>query len=275
MFAAATSGPVRRFFAGIGLLFRGLGMWFTSPKIMFLGAIPALIVGAMYTALIVILLVNIDAVIAWVTPFADGWDEPWRTATRFAAGAALLGLTVLIVVYTFAAITLTVGDVFYEKIWREVETRLGTAPTDSEPPFWTSLRRGIGNGLRLLLNTALIGLSLFALGFIPIVGQTIVPVLGVAFGGWFLAVELTGYAFDARGLTLRDRRRMLGVRRSTTLGFGMAVYVLFLIPFAAIFVMPAAVAGATLLSRSALAPGEPDVPLGNQIRSREGDVGTP
>lgn len=249
---AATSGPVRRFFAGVGLLGRGLGMWITSPKLMLLGAIPALIVGAVYTALLVVLFVNIDAITVWATPFAETWDAMWRTAMRLAAGAAFVGIAILVLVFTFAAITLIIGDHFYERIWREVENHLGDAPQEPESDLWTSLARGTGNGLRLLLLTALVGLALFVLGLIPIIGQTLVPVLALAFGGWFLAVDLTGFTFDSRGMSLRERRRVLGIHRATTLGFGMATYVLFLIPLAAVIVMPAAVAGAALLGRSAL-----------------------
>lgn len=245
------SGAASRFFSGVGLLGRGLGMWATSPRLMLLGAIPALIVAIVYTALVVLLILNIDDLAVWVTPFAGGWDDPWRTITRFAAAAALVGLALLLVVYTFAAITLAVGDPFYERIWQRVEQRLGNPPSADEP-FWPSLRRGVGNGLRLLATTALVGVGLFALGFIPLVGQTVVPVLGALFGGWFLAVELTGFAFDARRVSLRERRRMLRGHRATTLGFGVATYLLFLVPFAAVAVMPAAVVGATLLSRRAL-----------------------
>jgi CysZ protein len=157
-------------------------------------------------------------------------------------------------VVTFAAITLTVGDPFYERIAIGVESRLGSAPDAIEETFWAGLWRGIGSGVRFLLLTASVGLLLFVLGFIPIIGQTVVPVLGAFFGGWFLALELTGFAFDARGLRLRDRRHMLGVSRATTLGFGVLTYLLFLVPFLAIAVMPAAVAGATMLARDAITP---------------------
>jgi CysZ protein len=77
-------------------------------------------------------------------------------------------------------------------------------------------------------------------------------VLGALFGGWFLALELTGFAFDARGLSLGEQRRMLRRSRSTTLGFGVVTYLLFLIPLVAVIAMPAAVAGATMLARNAL-----------------------
>jgi CysZ protein len=77
-------------------------------------------------------------------------------------------------------------------------------------------------------------------------------VLGALVGGWLLAVELTGAPFQRRGQRLRDRRRVLKTQRPLTLGFGVAVFLCFLIPLGAIFMMPAAIAGATLLSRRTL-----------------------
>ena len=44
--------------------------------------------------------------------------------------------------------------------------------------------------------------------------------------------------------------------RPLVLGFGLMVYVLFLVPFAAIVAMPAAVVGSTLLFRRLSAPFE-------------------
>ena len=46
---------------------------------------------------------------------------------------------------------------------------------------------------------------------------------------------------------------MLGARRPLILGFGVATWLLFLVPLGAVVVMPAAVAGATMLSRDVLA----------------------
>jgi len=230
-------------------------MWATSPRLMLLGAIPALVVGLVFAAGLVVLAINLEALAAWITPFAASWDEPLRVGTRFAAGAAVVVLVVVLSVYAFVAVTLTVGDPFYERIWRAVEVRMGDAPHELDDPLWRSVARGVGSGLRLFALTASTALALFVVSFIPVVGPVSVAVLGAILGGWFLTLELTGFAFDARRLALRDRRRMLGAHRSRTLGFGVATYLLFLVPFGAVVIMPAAVAGATMLSRDVLAEG--------------------
>lgn len=229
-------------------------MWGSSPRAMLLGAIPPLIVGALYLAVAIALILNLDTVITWMTPFVNDWDPSAQPLVRVPFAIALLGAVLLVGVFTFTAVTLTVGDPFYERIARRVEIELGDAPAELDESFWTGLWRGIGGGVRFLLLTASVGLLLFVLGFIPLLGQTVVPVLGWFVGGWFLAIELSGFAFEARGLRLKDRRRMLAANRARTLGFGVPIYLLFLVPFVAVLVMPAAVAGATMLARDAVTP---------------------
>jgi CysZ protein len=240
---------IRDFFAGVALLGKGLRTWATRPRLMVTGAVPALIVALVYGAGLVTLAVFSPGIAEWATPFADEWAEPWRSITRVSAALALVGVGVLLVVFTFTAITLAVGDPFYERIWRQTEESLGDAPPEPSGRFWRLLARGIATGLRILLLTLGIGVLLFVVGLVPFVGQVAVPVLGALFGGWVLSLELTGFAFDAREIPLRERRRMLGARRARTLGFGVATYLLFLIPLGAVFVMPSAVVGATLLVR--------------------------
>lgn len=247
--AARRPGVVREFFSGLGLLAQGLRTWATAPHLMGLGIVPAVIVGAAVLAGLIVLGVNLEAVAAWITPFAADWTEPWRTGTRILAAAAVVGVAVLLVVYTFTTVTLIVGNPFYERIWRHVEARAGGVPQSPEVGFWRTVRRGVGDGIRMLLPTVGVALLLLPLGLVPVVGQVLVPVLAALFGAWFITVELTGMAFDARGRTLRERRRALGGRRALTLGFGVGVYLLFLVPLGAVLVMPAAVAGATLLTR--------------------------
>ncbi|SCL20560.1 CysZ protein [Micromonospora nigra] len=252
---ASTTSAARRFLGGTGLLLRGIGLYVRSPGLMLLGVVPALITGALFVAAYATLVYVVDDLAALVTPFADNWSEGWRSLARVVAGLAFLGIGGLLAVVTFTAVTLVVGDPFYEKISERVERRYGGPAAEVEVPFWASLRRSAGDSLRLVGLSILFGVPLLAAGFVPVVGQTVVPVLGAAVGGWLLAVELVGAPFSRRGRHLPERRAALKADRPTTLGFGMAVFVCFLIPLGAVLLMPAAVAGATLLARRSL--GEP------------------
>lgn len=242
-------GVVREFFTGASFVFRGMRTWATAPRLMFWGAVPALIVGFLAVAAVVWLGVSLESLSVWVTPFAEHWDEPWRTIVRIAAGTALLIVLVLLIVFTFTTVTLIVGQPFYERIWREVETVAGGVPTPPQERVWRTITRAIGEGLRMLVPAILVGLCVFLVGLIPAVGSVLAITLGALTGGWFLVVELTTLAFEARGQRLTARRRMLRGARPLALGFGTLVYLLFLIPGGAVVIMPAAVAGATLLTR--------------------------
>ena len=246
---SARPSAFREFFAGVGILGQGLRVWVTAPRLMLLGIIPAIIVAAVILTALVLLAMNVENLAAWATPFADDWDPTLGAAFRILVIVAFLILAIQLVVYTFTAVTLGVGDAFYEKIWRHVEQGLGDAPSEPQLGFWRSVGRGLGDALRLLVPSVLLGILLFLLGLIPVIGQVSAAVLGAFVGGWFLTIELTTRAFEARGFTLSQRRRMLGSRRAMTLGFGVATWLLFLVPLGAIVVMPAAVAGATMLSR--------------------------
>ncbi|MDO3703893.1 EI24 domain-containing protein [Micromonospora sp. C28SCA-DRY-2] len=250
--AAPVTGAARRFFTGVGLLLRGLALYVRSPGLMLLGIVPALISGALFVTAFVALAFFVDDLAEWVTPFADDWSATPRSLVRVVAGLAFLGLGGLLGVLAFTAVTLVIGDPFYEKISERVEERLGGTPGAVEVPFWSSLRRSLADSVRLVALSVLFGIPLFAAGFIPVVGQTVVPVIGAAVGGWLLALELVGAPFYRRGMRLPDRRSVLKADRPTALGFGVAVFVCFLIPLGAVLIMPAAVAGATLLARRSL-----------------------
>ena len=253
--AGATTGAVRQFFTGAALLGRGLGLVLRHPRLLALGLLPALIAGILYAAALVTLIVFVDDAARAVTWFADDWSTFARDLIRVVAGAMLLGLGGLLGVLTFTAVTLLIGDPFYEKISALVEARYGGVPDEVEVPFWQSMRRSLVDSLRLIGLSIVLGIPLFVLGFIPVVGQTVVPVLGAAVGGWLLATELTGAPFQRRGQRLHHRRAALKARRPLSLGFGVAVFAGFLIPLGAVLLMPAAVAGAALLSRKVL--GQP------------------
>lgn len=240
--------PHRDVADGLALLARGLGMWLSSPRLMLLGLLPALLAFAILAGGFVTLCVFLGPLDHALTPYADGWGDTARTIVHVVVGIALLGAALLIAILVYAGLTLAIGDPFYERIAVRVEEPYGGVPDPVELPWW----RGLRDGLRLAMWSLVTAVLLFGAGFLPVVGQTVVPVIGALVGGWALALELTSVAFERRGASLRDRRTALRRHRLTALSFGTATFLLFMIPLGAVIVMPGAVAGATLLARRTL-----------------------
>ncbi len=70
--------------------------------------------------------------------------------------------------------------------------------------------------------------------------------------GFFLTEELTAVALQRRRVELRARLTLLRSRKTMIWGFGTPLGLAFLVPFVAVFLMPGAVAGATLMARDLL-----------------------
>lgn len=239
---------VNEFFAGVMLLLRGFGFGGRRPGVMLLGLVPAAIVFALIVAGLIALGFNVAALVEWLTPFDESWPEGWQIVVSAAMGTVLFAAAIVLAAVTFTALTLAVGDPFYERIWLAVETDLGGDLPESGPGFWRAVRSSLGL-IGLGLVTA-VGVGLF--GFVPLIGGLLAPVLGVVLSGRLLAVELSSRAFEARGIPGAEQRTLRRGIRWQLLGFGVATQLLFMIPFGAVFTMPAAVAGSTMLARTAL-----------------------
>ena len=240
---------------GVRLLGRGFGVVFRSPRLLLMGLVPGVIAAAIVLTALGTLVYFLSDVAAVVTWFADDWSAGARTAIRVAAQIAIVLGSVVVAVFTFTALTLLIGDPFYESISKRVDDRFGGAPDATDAPWYRNLGRNLADSLRLLALTLAASVVLFLAGFVPVIGQTVVPVFDAVLGGWFLAVEISGIPFNRRGFRLRERRKLLAANRPLALGFGVPVFLLLLVPFGALLVMPCAVAGATLLTRRVL--GQP------------------
>ena len=240
---------------GAGLLARGLSLITRRPRLFLLGAIPPAITSVIFTGLLVALIIELDPLTEWLTPFADGWDRGLATTIHVLVGSAVVAAALLLMVISFTTLTLALGSPLYDKLSESVEQQFGDVPELDE-----SIARGIFRALRqalTLIAISVVGaLLIFGSGFIPVIGQTVVPVISAIFGGWMLGIELVGTAFERRGLLrLGDRRAAMRSHRPRVLGFAVPTFLLLAIPFAGVVVFPIATAGGTLLARQLL--GEP------------------
>lgn len=236
---------------GAGHLLRGLRLWRERPGLMLLGIIPAAIVMILVATLLVLLVIYADDLIDWATPFADDWNDAVRGLFRGALYLLVLVGAGMLAIVTFTGLTLAVGDPFYERIWKEVETSLG----GDVPASGVGWLRGAVDGLVLVALGVLTAIGVFVIGLLPVIGSVVGAVLGLVVSGRLLAGELVSRPLEARGLDRAARGALMRPHRGAMLGFGVCVQACFLIPLGAILVMPAAVAGATYLAREALEGG--------------------
>lgn len=243
---------MRDFVRGFGFFWRGVGIMLRRPRLLLIGAAPAVVTALLMLAAWVALIYWIGDVAAFVTPFADGWGESVRTAVRVAVGVALVAAAFVIGVISFSAVTLAVGGPFYEHIAEVVEDEIGGPPAEAELSWGRLLWLGVRDGVRLVTRSVAFTIPPTVAGFVPVLGQTVVPVVLMLVTAWFLALELVAVPFYRRGMDLTARREVMARRRALAVGFGLPAALLCAVPLLAIVVMPVAFAGGVLVAHEAL-----------------------
>lgn len=244
------SGAVGEALEGVLLLGRGLGLVLRRPRLFLLGAIPPFLTSILVTAVLVVLFTQLDTLVPLLTGFADGWSASLVSLVRFLVVLALVAGVSLLLVITFTTLTLTIGAPLYDLISEFVDRELADPPQVPDERLLRSAGRAVRQSVALIAVSALAAVVLFAAGFVPVLGQTVVPVVSALVGGWLLGVELVGSALERRGvLTLRGRTALMRGRRLRVLGLCVPTFALLAVPFLGIVVFPVATAAGTLLAR--------------------------
>lgn len=242
---------VNEFSAGVRSFLAGFGMWRSRPRLMALALLPALGVLVVMVGLLSWLGSWLVGLIPGWTGFAEAWPGWAAGLLRFAMASGITLALALVLIVSFTAITLAVGDPLYARISLATEELLG-GPVPNHSTGW---RTWLSDALRLAAHGLIGGLLVGLAGLLPGIGTVVAAVAGFTLSSWLLATGLTAGALERRGLDRRARARLRRSRPWRVLGFGAVAQALFLIPGGAVFMMPAAASGATRLARSLV--GEP------------------
>ena len=180
----------------------------------------------------------VDSAMNWVPEFLD--------FLRWIIWILITSMTALVVFFTFTPLANIVAAPFNALMSEKIEEMMTGNPVNSDVSFLSlvvsSIRSQIGKLFYILLWSA--GLILFSL--IPVL-NFISPVLWVLFGSWLLSLEYLDYPMGNHDMTFAQEKQALSTRRGLSLGFGGMVMILTSIPVVNFFVMPVAVAGATVM----------------------------
>ena len=158
----------------------------------------------------------------------------------------LLGALVAIWLYGFLAVFL--ASPFLGALSARAEREAFGAGPGGEVTAGLSIMRTLAREGRKLAYHLPRLLAVFVLTLIPVINVA-APFLWFAFDAWMLAVQFVDYAAENRGLDFRDTVALLEANRTAAFGLGAPAALLLVIPFAAVFVIPAAVCGGAVLWR--------------------------
>jgi len=213
-----------------------------------LGLVPGVIVAIALAGVFVAIALWVDDWSRAIAAEVSGDDTP-NGLLVFLVALSIIGGAALLSVFAFTALTLLIGQPFFEHISDLVARNAGLEPTAEEEPWWRSTLRGVGEGAKLLAFGGAVGISMFFVGLVPVIGAATAFVVSALIGGSLVALELTAYPLARRGVfSLKERRALFRENRALGLGFGVVAYLLCLLPLGAVISMPALVAGSTLLA---------------------------
>ena len=226
--------------SGAMYFLRGVRLIF-APGIRAYVAVPLAVNIILFSALIYYGTGQFQGLLDWLLP---GWLEwlQWILLPLFVIVA------LFIVFFTFSLVGNLIAAPFNGLLAEAVECRVTGAslPQGSWKKMITELGRTLGSELRKLVYVVMWGVPALLLFVIPGVNVA-APFIWILFGAWMMAISFVDYPMGNHGLSFPDQRRVLRERRYLALGFGGAVMCALAIPVVNFVVIPAAVAGATIL----------------------------
>ena len=228
---------------GMSYLWRGYSL-LTRRGLRRFVLIPLLVNVLVFSFLAWLAIGQFDVWMEALLPVGDSW---WLILIRGVLWVLIVVLILLVMYLSFTLVANVIAAPFNSLLAQKVELLLGeTEQTMLDAGFLVGAFTAILGELRKFGYFLVLAIPLLILFVIPLINM-IAPLLWFIFISWMLALEYLAYPMENQGLSFLQTREYLRRHRALGLGFGMAVTVAMLVPLINFLVMPAAVAGATLL----------------------------
>ncbi|AFU18181.1 sulfate transporter CysZ [Actinobacillus suis] len=207
--------------------------------------IPIAINSVLMIALLWFFIGNIVGWADWIVSFMPSWLD-WLTIIL--VPLAVLSL-IMLFYFTFTTITNFIAAPFNALLAEKVELQLTGEQLNNMTvaEMLKDVPRMLKREWQKMMYSIPRFIALFLLSFVPVIGQTIVPVLTFVFGAWLLAIQYCDYPFDNHKISFKRMRNALGQRKILNFTFGTFVSIFTALPFVNLVVMPVAVCGATAM----------------------------
>jgi CysZ protein len=238
-----TSKEVPRvgFWDGLAAPWRGFFFLLTTPRVWLWAMIPMVVFVVLFSGLSGLAIVALPKLVAHWIPSATWYLQAGKTMVQILV--ALLGI--ILAFFVGLILTQPLSAPALERIVHVYEDHQGLPPKPPVPllvELWRSTRSALLGCINLPILLLLTVLELV----IPGSSVVIIP-LKVFITGLFVSWDLLDYPLGIRSTRISERIVWLTDRKAATVGFGVSLAAVFLIPCAQVLLLPVGVAGATAL----------------------------
>ena len=230
--------------SGFGYFFRGMGL-LTRPGLRRFVVIPllaniavfALMAGAIYQALS-------GLYIDYTSNFIGDWEflEWIVTPLIWLFGTLVSGyISIFIVLFLTSPFHGLLAERVEEYVTGEAIVNEGSALQ-----MVLAIPRGFLREIQKIVHYVPMALLVLIITLIPGI-NVVAPLLWILLGAWMMSLQFVDYPMDNHRLSFGEVRAACSARRSTSITFGAVVAFVSGLPILNLILIPAAVAGATLL----------------------------
>lgn len=179
----------------------------------------------------------------------DQWLPSWLGWIDVILWPLAIISIVIVFSFIFAAVANWIAAPFNGMLAEKVEQYLVGEPLTDNGwlDMFSDLPRLLAREWKKLvyyLPRAAIFLCLF---LVPVVGQTVAPLIWFLFSAWMMAIQYLDYAFDNHKVPFSTMRQALAANKGQSYSFGIMAMLFTMLPIINLIVMPVAICGATSL----------------------------
>lgn len=207
--------------------------------------IPVLLNILLLSAVFFLLFTQTSTLIEKMMSYIPDWLN-WLSGILMA-----LSILMILIFFYFIFITLSgfIAAPFNALLAEKVEQMLTgeQASSESAVDFLKDIPRMLAREWQKLKYSLPRLIILFLLSFMPLIGQSLIPIISFLFTAWLMAIQYCDYPFDNHKIPFTEMKTQLAQKRTMNMTFGALITCCTFIPLLNFVIIPVAVCGATVM----------------------------
>jgi CysZ protein len=239
---------IKRYIKGLSVLWRSGRLLANRPKLTRYLLLPVLVTMAAYIFLLFKLYALLEATFSDFVPSLTG-EDIWSILFYIFWLLLFVALFFYLASYSFISMAKVFSAPFNDLLSEKIELEFNPnykEPTNAIRHFMATILPTVIEEIKKVTLISLGFVILFFLAMLPILTAFVTPV-AFFYSILVVAIDFVDYPLARRQMSLKEKKKYVIEQLPELLGFGSGTFVLFLIPFLGLFVLPIAVVAGTLL----------------------------